>query len=60
MNTEVLLQIMAMVGSCATVYAAIRADLSKAIATAEQAAASADKAHDRIDSLIQRSNNHGD
>ena len=49
-----ILEILAMFASCATVYAAIRADLAKAIAKAEEAAAAANKAHDRIDTMLQR------
>lgn len=52
---DFLLQVMLAVGAGISVYAAIRADLAKAIAKAEEAAAAANKAHDRIDSLIMRS-----
>lgn len=45
-----------MIGSCATVYAAIRADLAAAIAKAEMAAASATRAHERIDTILHDSN----
>lgn len=51
---EFLLQLVVAVGSGAAVYAAIRADLARAIAKAEEAAAAASKAHDRIDTLLQR------
>lgn len=51
-DPKLIIEIIAMLGTCATVYAAIRADLAKAIAKAEEAAAAANKAHDRIDSLI--------
>lgn len=53
-DPKLLLEILAMFASCATVYAAIRADLAKAIAKAEAATAAANKAHDRIDSILQR------
>lgn len=53
MTVEILLQIAGIFGGCATVYAAIRSDLARAIATAEQASASADKAHSRIDGILQ-------
>lgn len=52
-DTKVIFEILAIIGSCATVYAAIRADLAKAIAKAEEAAAAANKAHDRIDTILQ-------
>lgn len=52
-DAKMLLEIVAMAASCATVYAAIRADLAKAIAKAEEAAAAANKAHDRIDKMLQ-------
>lgn len=61
-GANVLIELLAIAGSCAAVYAAIRADLATAIATAEQAAAAADKAHDRIDRIItasQQGANHG-
>lgn len=48
-----ILNTIAILGSCATVYAAIRADLARAVAKAEEAAASAGKAHDRIDHLLR-------
>lgn len=54
MEPPMLFEILAMLGSCATVYAAIRADLAKAIAKAEEAAAAASKAHDRIDGMLSR------
>lgn len=54
MEPQMMFEILAILGSCATVYAAIRADLAKAIAKAEEAAAAANKAHDRIDSMLQR------
>lgn len=51
-DPKLVIEVFAMLASCATVYAAIRSDLAKAIAKAEEAAAAANKAHDRIDSLI--------
>ncbi len=53
-DPKLLLEILAMFASCATVYAAIRADLAMAIAKAEEAAAAASKAHDRIDRIQER------
>lgn len=47
-----LIEVMGMVASCATVYAAIRADLATAIAKAEEARAAANKAHERIDDIL--------
>jgi hypothetical protein len=47
-----IFEIVAMIGACATVYAAIRADLAAAIAKAEMAAASATRAHERIDDIL--------
>lgn len=43
-------------GGSLAVYGAIRADLARAIAKAEAAEKSADKAHQRIDSLILKGN----
>lgn len=51
-DPKLIIEILAMFASCATVYAAIRADLAKAIAKAEEAAAQANKAHDRIDRML--------
>lgn len=51
MSTEFLLQLALAGGTAAGIYAAIRADLARAIALAEQAIATASRAHDRIDSL---------
>lgn len=48
---SIFFQVLALLGSMGTVYAAIRADLARAIAKAEEAAAAASKAHDRIDRL---------
>lgn len=53
MEPQMVFEILAIFGSCATVYAAIRVDLAKAIAKAEEAAAAANKAHDRIDDLFR-------
>lgn len=52
MTPELWLQLAIAIGSCAATYAAIRADLARAIAKAENAAAAADKAHDRIDRMM--------
>ena len=43
-------------GGSLAVYGAIRADLARAIAQAEAAEKSADKAHKRIDNLILKGN----
>lgn len=48
---SIIFEVFGILGSCATVYAAIRADLARAIAKAEEAATSANKAHDRIDRM---------
>lgn len=45
---EWALQLLAVVGTWAATYGAIRADLARAIAKAETAEASADKAHSMI------------
>ena len=58
-DPKLILEIVAMFASCATVYAAIRADLAKAIAKAEEAAAAASKAHDRIDRIQERRGSAG-
>lgn len=47
-----MLQIVIAIGAGFGVYAAIRADLARAIALAEQAHNAADKAHDRIDEIL--------
>lgn len=52
-DPKMIFELLAIIGSCATVYAAIRADLAQAIAKAEEAAAAANKAHDRIDTILQ-------
>lgn len=41
-------------GLCASVYAGIKADLARLHAKAESAGMSADKAHRRIDNLLER------
>ena len=51
MTPSLMFEVLALLGSMGTVYAAIRADLARAIAKAEEAAAAASKAHDRIDRL---------
>lgn len=48
MSPEFLLQILMAVAAGAGVYAAIRADLTRAIVLAERAAEVADSAHERI------------
>ena len=57
MNPEFWLQlavsVMGAVAAGAGVYAAIRSDLTRSIVTAEQAAAAATKAHDRLDVHVQ-------
>ena len=47
-----IVEIIGMIGACFTMYAAIRSDLAKAISKAEEAISSANKAHDRIDSIL--------
>lgn len=49
---EYLFQLIGLMGAAATVYAAIRADLSAIREKAEHAAIEATKAHERIDSLL--------
>lgn len=51
MNPEFLLQIVVGIGSAAGVYAAIRADLARAVLLAQHAHDSATLAHRRIDDL---------
>lgn len=51
MTPDFLLQLALGIASAAGVYAAIRADLARAVALAEQAVAAATRAHDRIDNL---------
>jgi broad specificity phosphatase PhoE len=50
---EFLLNLAAIAAGAAGVYAAIRADLTRAIVTAEMAAKAADQAHGRLDSHIE-------
>lgn len=51
---EWLLQLLGILGAGVGAYAAIRSDLSRLGAEVKSAAASADKAHSRIDQLIAR------
>lgn len=55
MTPEFILQLLVALGAPVAVYGAVRADLARAIAIAEQADKSADQAHKRIDDLF---NNH--
>lgn len=52
--TETILQLVAVVGVGVGAYAAIRADLAALHVKADQAAKSADKAHERIDAIVDR------
>lgn len=54
MNPEFLLAILTQVATAAGVYAAIRADLAKAIERATAAHDAAGKAHERIDHLMRQ------
>lgn len=49
-----LLQFLGYAGGAVAVYAGIRADLARLGAEVKNAAAAADKAHNRIDQLIAR------
>lgn len=49
-----MIQVLGMIATGAGVYAAIRADLARAIVTAENAHSSAGEAHKRIDSLLMK------
>lgn len=49
MSQDVLIQIAGLLGAGVGVYAAIRADLVRAMVTAEQAVKDASEAHKRID-----------
>lgn len=51
---EWLSELLPVIGGAAAVYAAIRADLAYLRAKAEQAVASAESAHRRIDDFFQR------
>jgi hypothetical protein len=53
MNAELLLAILTQVATAAGVYAAIRADLAKAIERATSAHDAARLAHERIDHLMR-------
>lgn len=52
MSTDMLLQILGYFVGGAAVYAAIKADLARAIALAEQAVDASSKAHRRIDDIL--------
>ncbi len=52
MTPDFILQLMISLAAGAGVYAAIRADLARSIALAEQAVKSSDEAHRRIDAHI--------
>ncbi len=54
MSPEFLLNLLAIAAGAAGVYAAIRADLTRAIITAEHAHRAAGDAHGRIDAHIQQ------
>ena len=47
------LQVLAILAGAASVYTAIRVDLATTKATAERAEKTADKAHERIDGLME-------
>lgn len=51
---DFLLQLIVAGGSAFGVYAAIRADLARAIAMAENAQDAASKAHSRIDTILTK------
>ena len=51
---QLLIAVIAGVGAGFGVYGAIRADLARAIATAENAAANATRAHERLDNHLAR------
>lgn len=52
MQADFIMQLIAMGGMVAGVYAAIRADLVRAMVKAEQAGQTADEAHKRIDKYM--------
>lgn len=51
---ELLLAVVVQLATAAGVYAAIRADLARAIERATHAQATAEKAHQRIDNMMER------
>lgn len=53
MNYELLLAVVAQVATAASVYAALRADLARAITLAEGARDAAESAHRRIDGVVR-------
>lgn len=58
MSQEMLIQLIGFAGVGAGLYAAIRADLVRALVTAEHAALEASEAHKRIDKFIERRGNN--
>lgn len=54
MNPDFVLNLIAIAAAAAGVYAAIRADLTRAIITAELAHKAAGEAHGRLDTHIQQ------
>lgn len=53
MSPEFLLAVLTQLATAAGVYAALRADLARAVVTAQHARESAEVAHRRIDALKQ-------
>jgi hypothetical protein len=53
-TAEFILQLLTMGGACVAVYAAIRADLARLNERTNRAIETADQAHARIDSMMQR------
>lgn len=56
MNAELLMQLAGYFVGGAGVYAAIRGDLARAVTKAEIALLDASKAHDRLDTHIEKHN----
>ena len=54
MDSSILVQILGYFVGGAAVYAAIKADLARAIVLAEQAGEAAKEAHQRIDNLFNK------
>ena len=54
MTYEMFMQLLGYVGAGAVVYAAIKADLARAIVLAEQAGKAASEAHGRIDKILTK------
>jgi hypothetical protein len=59
MTAEFILQLLVAFSGAAGVYAAIKADLTRAIILAEQATVSATEAHKRINQHIEGVAHHG-